>query len=321
MRARAWTRSPPEVFPASALAPVAAAADEAQTHKEAGNALYVRKQWRDAVERYDESVRLDATRAAVFTNRAAALFALFSQTGETAELLHALRDAERSLIIDPKWVKGHYRKGTCLARLGDFRSALAAFTEGQTFDPRNEQIANALRECQTALKETPTDWEDAKTRGNECYRDGKYEDAVVWYTRGLDLLNYDDDDDEEDRRSSESERARSDVAEPLDDTSVSSPQKKKENASATATLLANRAEARRQMSDTQACVADCDRALLHDPHHVKARVRRALANEYLERFERAADDFKTVLRTDSGNRVAREGLRRVSAYVVQGDDC
>ena len=82
-----------------------------------------------------------------------------------------------------------------------------------------------------------------------------------------------------------------------------------------ATLLANRAEARRQMSDVSACVEDCDRALRHDPTHVKARVRRALANEYLERYARAAEDFSTVVRFDSGNRVAREGLRRVSAYV------
>ena len=28
-----------------------------------------------------------------------------------------------------------------------------------------------------------------------------------------------------------------------------------------------------QMSDVSACVADCDRALRHDPTHVKARVR------------------------------------------------
>lgn len=307
MRAPAWTRSPPEVFPASALAPDAAAADEARAHKEAGNALYVRKAWRDAVERYDASIRLDATQAAVFTNRAAARFALFSQTGEKTELLFALRDAEQSLELDPKWVKGHYRKGTCLARLGDFHEALRAFLDGQNFDPRNEQIADALRDVQTALKETPKDWEDAKTRGNACYRDGKYEDAVCWYTRGLDLLDYDDDDD---FLRSESERA-PDVAD-HDDVLVS---RQKKNSSAVATLLANRAEARRQMSDVSACVADCDRALRHDPTHVKARVRRALANEYLERYARAAEDFSTVVRFDSSNRVAREGLRRVSAYV------
>ena len=308
MRAPAWTRSPPEVFPASALAPDAAAADEARAHKEAGNALYVRKAWRDAVERYDASIRLDATQAAVFTNRAAARFALFSQTGEKAELLSALRDAEQSLELDPKWVKGHYRKGTCLARLGDFHEALRAFLDGQNFDPRNEQIADALRDVQTALKETPKDWEDAKTRGNACYRDGKYEDAVCWYTRGLDLLDYDDDDD----RNVASESEGSDP----DDVFC----RRVNITSAVATLLANRAEARRQMSDVSACVADCDRALRHDPTHVKARVRRALANEYLERYARAAEDFSTVVRFDSGNRVAREGLRRVSAYVARGDD-
>ena len=69
-----WTRAPPEVFSAASLRPDAASADEAQTHKEAGNALFVREAWRDAIERYDSSVRLDASRASTFTNRAAARF-------------------------------------------------------------------------------------------------------------------------------------------------------------------------------------------------------------------------------------------------------
>ena len=43
-----------------------------------------------------------------------------------------------------------------------------------------------------------------------------------------------------------------------------------------------------QMSECQACVADCDRALMFDPTHVKATVRRALANEYLQNGPDAA---------------------------------
>ena len=84
---------------------------------------------------------------------------------------------------------------------------------------------------------------------------------------------------------------------------------------AAATLLANRAEARRQMSECQACVADCDRALMFDPTHVKATVRRALANEYLEKYDRAARDFETASRLDPGNAIAREGSRRVAPFL------
>ena len=183
-RGRALDARPPEIFSAASLRPDAASADEAQTHKEAGNALFVREAWRDAIERYDSSVRLDASRASTFTNRAAARFALFrARGGASEELMLALRDAERSLEIDPRWVKGHYRAGACLARLCDFAAARDAFLAGAEIDPRNEQIKSALRDVQMALEETPRDCEDAKTRGNAKYRDGKYEDAVRWYTR------------------------------------------------------------------------------------------------------------------------------------------
>ena len=290
-----WTRAPPEVFSAASLRPDAASADEARAHKEAGNALFVREAWRDAIERYDSSVRLDASHASTFTNRAAARFALFTRDGASEELMLALRDAERSLELDPRWVKGHYRAGACLARLCDFAAARDAFLAGAEIDPRNEQIKSALRDVETALEEIPMGWEDAKTRGNASYRDGKYEDAVRWYTRGLEFL--------------ESLAPKNEnVEETLLSVDVVT-------SAAFATLLANRAEARRQMSDVQACVADCDRALIYDPTHVKATVRRALANEYLEKYDRAARDFDTASRLDPGNAIAREGSRRVAPFL------
>ena len=254
----------------------------------------MREAWRDAIERYDSSVRLDASRASTFTNRAAARFALFTRGGASEELMLALRDAERSLEIDPRWVKGHYRAGACLARLCDFAAARDAFLAGAEIDPRNEQIKSALRDVQMALEETPRDWEDAKTRGNAKYRDGKYEDAVRWYTRGLEFLISETDD----------ENGEKEILSADDDVSA-----------AAATLLANRAEARRQMSECQACVTDCDRALMFDPTHVKATVRRALANEYLEKYDRAARDFETASRLDPGNAIAREGSRRVAPFL------
>ena len=39
--------------------------------------------------------------------------------------------------------------------------------------------ATRLRDAQ------PKDHHDAKARGNECYKEGKYEEARVWYNKGL----------------------------------------------------------------------------------------------------------------------------------------
>ena len=189
----------------------------------------------------------------------------------------------------------------CLARLCEFAAARDAFLAGAEIDPRNEQIKSALRDVETALEEIPTGWEDAKTRGNASYRDGKYEDAVRWYTRGLEFL-------ESLAPKKRGENENEEEEETLLSVDVVT-------SAAFATLLANRAEARRQMSDVQACVADCDRALIYDPTHVKATVRRALANEYLEKYDRAARDFETASRLDPGNAIAREGSRRVAPFL------
>ena len=148
----------------------------------------------------------------------------------------ALRDAERSLELDPRWVKGHYRAGACLARLCDFAAARDAFLAGAEIDPRNEQIKSALRDVETALEEIPMGWEDAKTRGNASYRDGKYEDAVRWYTRGLEFL-----ESLAPKNENEEETLVSvDVV----------------TSAAFATLLANRAEARRQETIPQEAVVN-----------------------------------------------------------------
>jgi hypothetical protein len=33
------------------------------------------------------------------------------------------------------------------------------------------------------------DKDDAKARGNECYKDGRYEDGIVWYSKAMAMCN------------------------------------------------------------------------------------------------------------------------------------
>lgn len=250
---------------------------------------------------------MDCTKPALFTNRAAARFALFNDSGEVKHLLLALRDAERSISLDARWVKGYYRKGTCLSSLAKPVEAADAFRAGLQIDPKNEQIENALQKVEVQIANTPKDWEDAKTRGNESYRNGAYEDAIGWYTVGLDLLGVrltDGVDVGANRQSDGDEKKEK-------PSHAAAPSKN------IAALLANRAEARRQLSDVKACVRDCDLALEYEPSHIKAMIRRALAYEYLERFDLSAADFGNALKLDAGNQIAREGHRRVSAFAAK----
>ena len=69
------------------------------------------------------------------------------------------------------------------------------------------------------------------------------------------------------------------------------------------------------MSECQACVTDCDRALMFDPTHVKATVRRALANEYLESTiaRRAISRRRRGLDPETQSRA--RGSRRVAPFL------
>jgi tetratricopeptide (TPR) repeat protein len=75
----------------------------AQDHKERGNAYYQRKEYDEAVAWYTKAVDLDPSQHAVYTNRAAAHFAL--QNYEDA-----LSDAMASTGLNDSWTKGYYRQ-------------------------------------------------------------------------------------------------------------------------------------------------------------------------------------------------------------------
>ena len=81
-----------------------------------------------------------------------------------------------------------------------------------------------------------------------------------------------------------------------------------------ATLYVNRAECHRQLVDMRRVVEDCELALQLVPRSFKAHLRRALAMEYLEKYDAAAAGFKAALALDPSGTVASQGLGRVAAY-------
>ena len=273
---RARSTSAPETPPSTSIAmpEPSSPREEARRHREAGNAHYHRREYAVAIACYDRSVALDPSAHATYTNRAAARLARGDASG-------ALDDADAALARHPGWVKGHYRRGACLMALERYDEATRAYRAGLEVDPTNAQLKTALGRAAALLAAQPADPLDAKTRGNEAFREGKFEDAVAWYGKGLRLCD------------------------------ASSPNP---NPKVAATLLSNRAEARRQMTEMDACLADCDAALAIDAGNVKATLRRALALEFLERRKDAADAFRATLALDPKCVAASEGARRIAAF-------
>ena len=149
----------------------------AQEHKERGNAYYQRKEYDAAVEWYTKAVDLDPSQHAVYTNRAAAHFAL-------QHYEEALADAVASTNLNDAWTKGDYRQGASLVAMERYDEAVEAYQRGMAKDPTNAQVKAGLAQAVRMRNEQPRDHHDAKARGNECYKDGKYEEAKVWYGKG-----------------------------------------------------------------------------------------------------------------------------------------
>jgi stress-induced-phosphoprotein 1 len=70
----------------------------AQEQKERGNAFYQRKQYAEAIPSYTAAIDLDPSQHAVYTNRAAAHFAL-------QDFEDALKDAVTSTALEDSWTK------------------------------------------------------------------------------------------------------------------------------------------------------------------------------------------------------------------------
>jgi stress-induced-phosphoprotein 1 len=55
------------------------------------------------------------------------------------EFATALKDADKCLDLDPKFVKAYARKGTCHHFLKEYHKALKAFDDGLKLDPQNKE--------------------------------------------------------------------------------------------------------------------------------------------------------------------------------------
>lgn len=50
-----------------------------------------------------------------------------------------LKDADRAIELDPKFVKGWIRKGTCHQMMKEYHKAMEAFDKGLSLDPESRE--------------------------------------------------------------------------------------------------------------------------------------------------------------------------------------
>lgn len=121
---------------------------------------------------------------------------------------------------------------------------------------------------------------EAKARGNVCFGEQDYENAIEHYTEAIELCP------EEDEREA-------------------------------APYYCNRAACHIKLEQYEDCLKDASKAIELQDDYFKAYARRATANEKLEHYESALEDYKMVLKFDPKNARALQAVQRLPPLVEE----
>ena len=113
---------------------------KAEEHKAAGSELYKAGDYPKALKEFDEGIRRNPESVALYSNRCATLIKLMDITA-------ALKDAEKCIDLDPKFIKAYARKGSCHHLMKEYHKAMKAYEDGLKIDPDN-------KECQEGRQKT-----------------------------------------------------------------------------------------------------------------------------------------------------------------------
>ncbi|KAL8210123.1 hypothetical protein R6Q57_006855 [Mikania cordata] len=168
---------------------------QAQKEKEAGNAAYKKKDFEQAITHYTKAFELDDEDISFLTNRAA----VYLEMGKYDECIKDCEKAVergRELRSDYKMVaRALTRKGSALVKMAktskDYEPAIEAFQKALT-EHRNPDTLKKLNDAERAKKELeqqeyydPELAEKEREKGNECFKEQKYPEAIKHYTETL----------------------------------------------------------------------------------------------------------------------------------------
>ncbi|XP_022738028.1 hsp70-Hsp90 organizing protein 3-like [Durio zibethinus] len=169
--------------------------EKALKEKEGGNAAYKRKDFETAIQHYTKAMELDDEDISYITNRAA----VYLEMGKYEECIKDCDKAVergRELRSDFKMIaRALTRKGTALVKMAkcstDYELAIETFQKALT-EHRNPDTLKKLNDAEKAKKELeqqeyfdPKIADEEREKGNECFKQQKFPEAVKHYTESL----------------------------------------------------------------------------------------------------------------------------------------
>nr|CAH7721404.1 unnamed protein product [Callosobruchus chinensis] len=111
-----------------------------EKEKEIGNELFKKGDYATAVKHYTEAIKRNPSDAKLYSNRAACYTKL-------AAFDLGLKDCDKCVELDPKFIKGWIRKGHILQGMQQHSKAISAFQKALELDPNNAEALAGYRAC------------------------------------------------------------------------------------------------------------------------------------------------------------------------------
>ncbi|KAF7256332.1 hypothetical protein EG68_08247 [Paragonimus skrjabini miyazakii] len=163
----------------------------ALSEKDLGNAAYKSKNFELALKHYDKAIELEPTCITYYTNKAAVYFEM-GDFDKCIELCERGVEVGRENRAEYKLVaKAYARAAHCYEKKDDLENAKKYYDKSLS-ECRQPDVEKKVREINNKLKEqerlayiNPELAEEAKTKGNECFQQGNYPEALKHYSEAI----------------------------------------------------------------------------------------------------------------------------------------
>ncbi|KAF5306204.1 hypothetical protein FQR65_LT07481 [Abscondita terminalis] len=113
---------------------------KSEEEKEKGNLFFKKGDYATAVKHYTEAIKRNPDDPKLYSNRAACYTKL-------AAFDLGLKDCDRCVELDPKFIKGWIRKGCILQGMQQSSKAISAFQKALEIDPNNTEAIQGYKQC------------------------------------------------------------------------------------------------------------------------------------------------------------------------------
>ena len=231
-----------------------------------GNACFPGKEYRRAIELYDEAIRVNPKNAIAYGNRALAHLYL-------TEYNEAIEDNNIAVNLDPKYAGAFRNRGNAYTELGQHQQALKDYIKAIELDPNDAiaynnrgishaklgQYEQAIQDYDKAIELNPNYAIAYNNRGISHAKLGQYEQAIQDYDKAIELNpNY-------------------------------------------ATAYNNRGSSYDDLKQYEQAIQDYSKAVELNPKYASAYYNRGISHRKQNQYEQAIQDYNKAIELDPNN--------------------